>query len=95
MQVKNALVDEAQKLVDFLKAQIAQIELINDGLNNIPESWMFNRAAARAQNERVIAEYRDEIVELEDLRDGFITVEQLGTARRFFNKMPAWATYGT
>ncbi len=95
MQVKNALTDKAQQTIDFLKAQISQLEFVNDGLNSIPESWLFNREASRANNNRVIAEYRDEIVELEDLRDGFITVEQLGTARRFFNKMPAWATYGT
>lgn len=46
-------------------------------------------------NARQVAEYRDEIVELEDLRDGHLTVGQLGTARRFFNQLPAWATYGT
>jgi hypothetical protein len=46
-------------------------------------------------NARQVAAYRDEIVELEDLRDGHLTVAQLGTARRFFNTLPAWATYGT
>lgn len=95
MQVKNALTDKAQQTIDFLKAQIAQLELMNDGLNNMPESWLFNRAAARAGNDQAIANFRDEIIELEDLRDGYITVDQLGTARRFFNKMPAWGTYGT
>ena len=54
---------------------------------------------ADAQQQRLnastISTYRDEIVELEDLRDGHLTVDQLGTARRFFNQMPAWATYGT
>ena len=94
MQVKNAMNTQAQQLVDFLKRQIADLERVNANLDNIPESWLFNRADQRAYNESRIEEYRDEIIELEDLRDGFITVEQLGTARRFFNKMPAWATYG-
>ena len=53
------------------------------------------QAPARPYNVRQVAAYRDEIVELEDLRDGHLTVGQLGTARRFFNQMPAWATYGT
>lgn len=52
-------------------------------------------APASPFNTRQVAEYRDEIVELEELRDGHLTVDQLGTARRFFNQMPAWATYGT
>ena len=39
--------------------------------------------------------YREEIAELEALRDGRLTVGQLGTAGRFFNRLPAWATYGT
>lgn len=52
-------------------------------------------APASPFNARQVAEYRDEIVELEDLRDGHLTVAQLGTARRFFNQLPAWATYGT
>lgn len=95
MQVKNAVNDKAQELIGFLKIQIAQLELVNSGLESTPETWMFNRAASRANNERVIKGYRDEIIELEDLRDGYLTVEQLGTARRFFNTMPAWATSGT
>ena len=53
------------------------------------------QAPASPFNARQVATYRDEIVELEDLRDGHLTVGQLGTARRFFNQMPAWATYGT
>jgi hypothetical protein len=53
------------------------------------------QAPAHPYNVRQVATYRDEIVELEDLRDGHLTVGQLGTARRFFNQMPAWATYGT
>lgn len=53
------------------------------------------QAPASPFNARQVATYRDEIVELEDLRDGHLTVAQLGTARRFFNQMPAWATYGT
>jgi hypothetical protein len=53
------------------------------------------QAPASPFNARQVAAYRDEIVELEDLRDGHLTVGQLGTARRFFNQMPAWATYGT
>jgi hypothetical protein len=53
------------------------------------------QAPASPFNVRQVAAYRDEIVELEDLRDGHLTVAQLGTARRFFNQMPAWATYGT
>lgn len=95
MQVKNAINNEAQRLITFLQGQIANLELLNAGLDNIPESWIFSRAAARAQNDRVIESYRDEIVELEDLRDGYLSVGRLGTARRFFNKMPAWATSGT
>lgn len=53
------------------------------------------QAPASPFNTRQVAEYKDEIVELEDLRDGHLTVAQLGTARRFFNRMPEWATYGT
>jgi hypothetical protein len=56
---------------------------------------MFNREAQRQLNLRTIESYRDEIIELEDLRDGHITVDRLGTAGRFFNTMPAWGTYGT
>jgi hypothetical protein len=47
------------------------------------------QAPASPFNARQVAAYRDEIVELEDLRDGHLTVGQLGTARRFFNQMPA------
>jgi hypothetical protein len=53
------------------------------------------QAPASPFNVRQVAAYRDEIVELEDLRDNHLTVGQLGTARRFFNSLPAWATYGT
>lgn len=53
------------------------------------------QAPAHPFNAVQIATYRDEIVELEDLRDGHLTVGQLGTAGRFFNRMPEWATYGT
>jgi hypothetical protein len=87
MQVKNALADKAQKLVDFLNTQITDLQRINAGLDKA--SWSL------ANNQRVIANYRDEIVELEDLRDGYLTVDKLGTARRFFNRLPDWATYGT
>lgn len=87
MQVKNAVADKAQKLVDFLNTQITDLQRINAGLDKA--SWSL------ANNQRVIANYRDEIVELEDLRDGYLTVDKLGTARRFFNRLPDWATYGT
>lgn len=53
------------------------------------------QAPASPFNTRQVAEYRDEIIELEDLRDGHLTVNQLGTAGRFFNRLPDWATYGT
>lgn len=95
MNVKNALQDECNNCINFLNRLIADLQACNDNLINIPESWMFNRANQRKFNDSEIEKYRDEIVELEELRDGYITVEQLGTARRFFNKMPAWGTYGT
>ena len=95
MNVKNALQAECINCINFLNRLIADIQACNDNLINIPESWMFNRADQRRLNDSTIEKYRDEIVELEELRDGYITVEQLGTARRFFNKMPEWATYGT
>lgn len=82
-------------LIAGLQRQIADLQASNDNLVNIPESWLFNRASQRAHNDSCIESCRDEIIELEKLRDGHITTEQLGTARRFFNTMPAWATYGT
>jgi hypothetical protein len=39
------------------------------------------QAPAHPYNVRQVAEYRDEIVELEDLRDGHLTVGQLGNLR--------------
>lgn len=95
MNVKNSLQDECNNCINFLNRLIADLQACNDNLINIPESWMFNRANERKFNDSEIEKYRDEIVELEELRDGYITVEQLGTARRFFYKMPAWGTYGT
>jgi hypothetical protein len=95
MNVKNALHNKCTTSISFLKRMIAENEQANANLHNIPESWMFNREAQRQLNLRTIESYRDEIIELEDLRDGHITVDRLGTARRFFNTMPAWGTYGT
>lgn len=82
-------------IIQGLQRHIADLEQCNANLDNIPESYRFNRAEQRKFNELRIAEYRDEIIELEELRDGHITEDKLGTARRFFNTMPAWATYGT
>lgn len=87
--------DKIATIIAHLHRMIAEITACNANLINIPESWMFNRESQRQHNNRVMDRYRDEIVELEELRDGHITVEQLGTARRFFNTMPAWGTYGT
>lgn len=95
MNVKNALHDNCNSLIGFLKGLIDGIEQANANLHNIPETWMFNREEQRKLNNLTIATYRDEIIELEDLRDGHITVDRLGTARRFFNTTPAWATSGT
>lgn len=95
MNVKNALHDNCTTSISFLNRLIDSIEQANANLHNIPESWMFNRESQRQHNLRTIETYRDEIIELEDLRDGHITVDRLGTARRFFNTMPAWATSGT
>lgn len=95
MNVKNALHDKCTSSIKFLERMIAESEQANANLHNIPESWMFNRESQRQHNLRTIETYRDEIIELEDLRDGHITVDRLGTARRFFNTMPAWATSGT
>jgi hypothetical protein len=95
MNVKNALHDKCTSSISFLSRLIADTEQINANLHNIPESYMFNREAQRQHNLRTIETYKDEIIELEDLRDGHITVDRLGTARRFFNTMPAWGTHGT
>jgi hypothetical protein len=95
MNVKNALHDKCTSSISFLKRMIADLEQVNANLHNIPESYMFNREAQRQHNLRTIETYKDEIIELEDLRDGHIAVDRLGTARRFFNTMPAWGTYGT
>jgi hypothetical protein len=95
MNVKNALHDKCTSSISFLKRMIADNEQANANLHNIPESYMFNRETQRQHNLRTIETYKDEIIELEDLRDGHITVDRLGTARRFFNTMPAWGTYGT
>lgn len=95
MNVKNALHDKCATLIANLQKYIAELEQINADLPNRPESWLFNREATRQHNLRCIENYRDEIIELEDLRDGHITADQLGTSRRFFNTMPEWATYGT
>jgi hypothetical protein len=95
MNIKNALHDKCTLTISGLQKQIADLEQVNANLHTRPESWMFNREEQRQRNLRTIETYKDEIIELEDLRDGFITVDRLGTARRFFNTMPAWGTYGT
>jgi hypothetical protein len=95
MHIKNALHDNCTTSISFLKRLIESIEQSNANLHNIPENWMFNREEQRQHNLRTIETYKDEIIELEDLRDGYLTADRLGTARRFFSDMPAWATYGT
>ena len=95
VNVKNALHDKCTSSISFLKRMIAANEAANANLHNRPESYMFNREVQRQHNLRCIEAYKDEIIELEDLRDGHITANRLGTAGRFFNNMPAWATYGT
>ena len=95
MNVKNALHDKCTSSISFLKRMIVENEQANANLHTRPESYMFNREAQRQHNLRMIETYKDEIIELEDLRDGHITVARLGTAGRFFNTMPAWGTYGT
>jgi hypothetical protein len=95
MNIKNALHDKCTRTISGLQKHIADLEQVNANLHNIPESYMFNREEQRQYNLRTIESYKDEIIELEDLRDGHLTACKLGTARRFFNDMPAWATYGT
>ena len=46
-------------------------------------------------NEHYIETYQNEIFDIELLRDGLITQDKLGTARRFFNKVHEGFTYGT
>lgn len=46
-------------------------------------------------NEHYIEQFQDEIFDIELLRDGLITKDQLGTARRHFNKVPEGFTWGT
>lgn len=46
-------------------------------------------------NEHYIETYQNEIFDIELLRDGLITKDKLGTARRFFNKVPEGFTWGT
>jgi hypothetical protein len=70
MNVKNALHDKCTSSISFLKRMIADLEQVNANLHNIPESYMFNREAQRQHNLRTIETYKDEIIELEDLRDG-------------------------
>lgn len=95
VNVKNALHDKCTSAINFLNRMIAENELANANLHNIPESYRFNREEQRQHNLRMIETYKDEIIELEDLRDGHITADRLGTAGRFFNSMPAWGTSGT
>lgn len=95
MKVKDAVIDEITLALAAVERMIRSIEQANANLHNIPESYMFNRETTRQHNDMYIDMYRAEIIELEDLRDGHITVGQLGTARRFFNRLPDWATYGT
>jgi hypothetical protein len=95
VNVKNALHDKCTSSISFLKRMIAENELANANLHTRPESYLFNREVQRQHNLHMIESYKDEIIELEDLRDGHITANRLGTAGRFFNNMPAWATYGT
>jgi|GEM_PF-4787084 len=95
MNVKNALHDNCTNLINFLNQMIASLEVANAGLHTLPDSFLIDKDWQRQHNLRTIETYKDEIVELEDLRDGHITVARLGTARRFFNAMPEWATYGT
>jgi hypothetical protein len=94
MNIKNALHDKCTRTISGLQKHIADLERANANLHNIPESYMFNREEQRQRNLRAIESCKDEIIELEDLRDGHLTVDRLGTARRFFNDMPAWGTYG-
>lgn len=46
-------------------------------------------------NEHYIEQFQNEIFDIELLRDGLITKDQLGTARRHFNKVPEGFTWGT
>jgi hypothetical protein len=96
MNVKNALHDKCASTINHLNQLIEKFTQANEMLaasearpNEPAPEWRIKH------NLRTIETYKDEIVELEDLRDGHINASQLGTARRFFNDMPAWGTYGT
>jgi hypothetical protein len=76
--------------IDHLQDSINRLSDINSRL----QSGESNQDQVRL-NESCIEQYQDEIFDIELLRDGLITKEQLGTARRFFNKVPDGFTYGT
>lgn len=79
--------DHINQIIAFVQRQIATLDACIE--RNDDGSHML------AYNKQHRSHLADEIVELEELRDGHLTVEKLGTTGRFFNKMPAWATYGT
>ena len=79
-----------QVIIDHLQEQINRYGDINAGLKAKEGFEQQIRI-----NEHYIEQFQDEIFDIELLRDGLITKDQLGTARRHFNKVPEGFTWGT
>lgn len=79
-----------QVIIDHLQEQINRYGDINARLKTQEGFEQQIRI-----NEHYIEQFQDEIFDIELLRDGLITKDQLGTARRHFNKVPEGFTWGT